>query len=454
MGKLKKRGQEGEATQFVTKGKAMRRLQVTPHQFHRLCILKGIFPRDPKKRKDQTKTYYHIKDVRFLGSELLLKKFHEIDSWVKKFKKAKGRKDDSKLKTLTGQKPEYTLHHLLKERYPNFLDALKDLDDALSLVCLFASCPSNKDLRISAELVRQSELLWHEFEVYLMATRSLRKCFLSIKGIYYQAEIKGQTVTWLVPYQFTQFLPLDVDYTVMTTFLEFYHTLMKFVLFKLYNEANLAYPPNLQRPIEAILGEANWSLPEDIASDFANAPEVIQLRKLQAERQKAVSLFSGMVFFLGRETPKYSLELVIRGCGGTVVQEDCPEVTHQIVDRPSPEVRTDREQLQPQWVYDSLNFKVLLPLQQYRPNQKLPPHLSPFVDYSTEGHIPERLTEILQLKGEEVELEPEVSEQKQLGKMLMSKKIRKLYERIQFSLRKRRVKTERLKDRAGHLSHS
>lgn len=37
-----------------------------------------------------------------------------------------------------------------------------------------------------------------------MRTKSLRKVFLSIKGIYFQAEVQGQTVTWLVPYMFTQ----------------------------------------------------------------------------------------------------------------------------------------------------------------------------------------------------------------------------------------------------------
>jgi pescadillo protein len=46
-------------------------------------------------------------------------------------------------------------------------------------------------------------------------------------------------VTWLVPHQLAQVLPADVDFTVMVTFLEFYATLVQFVMFKLYHNLGL-----------------------------------------------------------------------------------------------------------------------------------------------------------------------------------------------------------------------
>jgi pescadillo protein len=74
-----------------------------------------------------------------------------------------------------------------------------------------------------------------EFNAYVVRTNALRKVFVSIKGFYYQAEILGQSVTWLVPHQLAQVLPVDVDYRVMLTFLEFYETMLQFVNFKLYH---------------------------------------------------------------------------------------------------------------------------------------------------------------------------------------------------------------------------
>lgn len=37
--------------------------------------------------------------------------------------------------------------------------------------------------------------------------------------------------------------PRDVDFRVMLTFLEFYETLLRFALFKLYHSLEIAYPP-------------------------------------------------------------------------------------------------------------------------------------------------------------------------------------------------------------------
>ena len=52
----------------------------------------------------------------------------------------------------------------------------------------------------------------------------------------------GQSITWIAPYQFNQRLPFDVDYKVMSTFLEFYRAVLKFVNFKLFTDLGQKYP--------------------------------------------------------------------------------------------------------------------------------------------------------------------------------------------------------------------
>jgi pescadillo len=91
-------------------------------------------------------------------------------------------------------------------RYPSFIDAVRDADDALCMVFLFASLPSGP--RILPGLIENCSRLAAEWQLYVMKSRSLRKVFLSIKGIYFQAEILGEPVTWLVPYMFTQMVSL------------------------------------------------------------------------------------------------------------------------------------------------------------------------------------------------------------------------------------------------------
>lgn len=155
------------------------------------------------------------------------------------------------------------------------------------MIFLFASLPS--DAKVSASLVENCARLAAEWQLYVMHTRSLRKVFLSIKGVYYQAEVLDQIVTWLVPYQFTQNvgtsrhrssrsvlniiyplplqIPSDVDIRVMLTFLELYQTLLGFVFFKLYTDTGLVYPPPLDvKKDEGGAGVGAFTLQEALRS--------------------------------------------------------------------------------------------------------------------------------------------------------------------------------------------
>ena len=85
--------------------------------------------------------------------------------------------------------------------------------------------------------------LYKEWMTYCSIAQCFKKSFFSIKGIYYQVEIMGQSITWVAPYQFNQRLPFDIDYKVIGTFREFYTALLRFVNFKLYSDLGIQYPP-------------------------------------------------------------------------------------------------------------------------------------------------------------------------------------------------------------------
>ena len=111
------------------------------------------------------------------------------------------------------------------------------------MIHLFALLPAKNEIR--AKRTATCQRLIREWNMYVIKSKSLRKCFISIKGIYYQAEVMGEKITWLVPHKFSQELPTDVDYKVMLTFLDFYEVLMGFVLYRLYASLGLKYPPTI-----------------------------------------------------------------------------------------------------------------------------------------------------------------------------------------------------------------
>ena len=43
-------------------------------------------------------------------------------------------------------------------------------------------------------------------QAWVVRTNALRRTFVSVKGFYFQAEVVGQPVTWLVPHALSQVL--------------------------------------------------------------------------------------------------------------------------------------------------------------------------------------------------------------------------------------------------------
>lgn len=209
--------------------------------------------------------------------------------------------------------------------------------------------------------------------------------FLGIKGVYYECEVPGQggepvRVRWLEGFEFQQHVPHDVDFRILLTFLDLYRTMVGFVLFKLYTDENLVYPPPLDVELDeqgesvgafklverkaaegadgktqvskkavrkAIKGikaagddadvdmdedaeEANEEEDEDFVErpskaqevdDVASAPLTTYNSLLATSCTPAPQnlLFSPYTFYLSRETSSRTWEFVVRAMGGKII---------------------------------------------------------------------------------------------------------------------------------------
>ena len=216
--------------------------------------------------------------------------------------------------------------------------------------------------------------------------------FLGVKGVYYEIIAPGQSgelvpVRWLESYDFQQHVPHDVDFRILLTFLELYRTLIGFVLYKLYTEENLVYPPPVDKELDergevvgalklvekkdeptgaagskvskkevkrAIKGiraakvadvdedmeEVEESAEEDeefverptnaVNEDVSSAPLTTysSLVTAQPTATQTSLLFSPYTFYLSRETSSKTWEFVVRALGGRIISS---------LDAPSPD---------------------------------------------------------------------------------------------------------------------
>jgi pescadillo len=212
------------------------------------------------------------------------------------------------------------------------------------------------------------------------------------------------------------------------------------------------------------------------------------------------SLFKGLHIYLSRETPVDALTFLLLSFGVSSLSTDPttglspypesdPRITHQICDRGRlpDSIIPGRKYIQPQWVVDSINRGVLLDETLYLPGAELPAHLSPFVEKTEGKYDPEEELEVDSEVEEEVEdveeQDPDTEHQrllvaeatgqqvvsesqkkkkkrkeidedleaKEMAKIMMSNKNKRLLDAMEYGNRKRRGETEKLQSRKREL---
>jgi len=287
MSKIRKKpGKEGASAALISRTRAIRKLGVTLRQFRQLCILKGVFPRPapPGNAKLRGKTLYLAKDIKYLAHDPILDHMRTLLIYQRKERRLMARKEPAALRVHHRNRPLLRLDHIVRERYPTFPDALRGLDDALTLIAVAAAHTGGK--KLSVDQCRRSAVLLREFEHFVAQTHCLTKCFIARKGLYYQARIEGIDITWMIPHPFS--LPSsNVDYDVIRSFIDLYLALVQFVVYKLYHDNHMVYPPKINASKDADGEYLTAIIPQSTGTVVGVAP--VTEKPIEAPAESGVS---------------------------------------------------------------------------------------------------------------------------------------------------------------------
>ncbi|MEW5320307.1 MAG: hypothetical protein WDW38_011389 [Sanguina aurantia] len=434
MGRKLKRGKVGNVAQYITRNQAIRKLQLRLSEFRRLSILKGIHPREPKKKvHGANKTYYHVKDINWMMHEPLLNTFRNLKAYDRKVRKAKAKSNFSLAQRLQTLKPTYRLDHLIKERYPSFVDALRDLDDPLTMIHLFATLPAEKRYNIPVKLA-YPPMLDPKLEE---AAAGLAAIMKELAGMREQVSTEEDAKHALSISTLNASAPGSTE-APDTAGVAQKLKLLKQITGQADEDGDEDKEEDAVPQVDSgeswrVVGNADDGSDEgedSEASDDDDAPAASKPPSGKASSTSSSSaadaydadlqaggggadsdeegagdegaraaggalgispddeasvcgaLFRGCVMYLGREVPQEHLLLVVRAFGGVAAwdgpgspfPENSQAITHQVVDRPTQGHRfLSRSYVQPQWVIDSANFRVLMPVSLYAPGLVPPP---------------------------------------------------------------------------------
>jgi pescadillo protein len=242
------------------------------------------------------------------------------------------------------------------------------------------------------------------------------------------------------------------------------------------------------------------ALDEDSLDIFTSAdPDTNLPQPTMSTTSPSNSLFTGLHMYISRETPVDALTFLLLSfnvstlstdptAGPSPYPESDTRITHEICDRGKlpASIVPGRKYVQPQWIVDSINRGELLDESAYIPGAELPPHLSPFVEKQDWKYDPEapldvesesEVEEVVEQDGDEeqehqrlvvaeaageqtvekktkkkaVKVADEEKEAKEMAKIMMSNKNRRLLDAMEYGNRKRKGETEKLQSRKRDL---
>lgn len=101
--------------------------------------------------------------------------------FFRRIRTARRKREQDDVDRLINNRPDTKLDGIVRERYPTFIAAIRDLDDCMCMCSAFAVLPRSRIVR--RQTIDMCRRLTAEFMHFVIESHSLRKVFVSIKGI-------------------------------------------------------------------------------------------------------------------------------------------------------------------------------------------------------------------------------------------------------------------------------
>lgn len=348
---------------YVSRKAALQRLNISEKQFDRLTVLFGIYPvvADTKNCYDKVDGwYYKIDDIR----KIFYSETYEILN--KNVKKETKREHFLRFQQLDRASKiimdEFNLVDLIKQKYDSLGKSIDDLGNTLRNLYVI-------DLLSVDDVKNEIEM----FEKFVIERKLLNRAFMSKNGVYFSIDIENIIVCWMIPYSGVNLNELVEEKLEVQTpkptlnidFLDFGS------LSEEESESEEAKDPNDPNKFDISLLR--------YASPLLKIHLKLCLHKLgllySIESCKNDGIFKDMVFHIDIKSIHHHLVFGILSCGGSIGDIiDTKFVISETVDQIDPE----KVYVQPQYIFDCINNKTVLPTAPYIVGKSLPTHVSPF----------------------------------------------------------------------------